>query len=544
MVSEALETAAPAKRCAVVVNTYGDKRRELVETTITSLRRTVDWDRTRLVVVDTAGSDEKREFLAPFCDVLECVEDRDFGEGAGWNLGVQRALDLGAEQIAMVNDDIFFHRFGWLEECRDKLTRHSEIAVMTPFGHAMDGVLVHPVDHGDPVYGHHNVGRLREDVWIRNRVPFQVWVFGRETYEQFGPFREVTHEEQKGWITDVCPDSTVQNEIRASGMLFGATDEPAAEHTGYGPGVSYWQHKPSRFDDTQPTDAFRLMHESLHADPGGANGEKQVRIYQIELTNRCPFTCVMCPREEMTRELGDIDPELFRSLVDQIGDNQGELLYLHHFGESLMHPRFGELVRYATDHGVRTHLSCNPNVLTAKKADEVLASGLTSILFSVDGITNETFQAIRGRAADIDGCVRNLNYFMERKNALGSPVDVTIQMIDMKANAHEQEGFLELFRPLEARGARLHLKAFDTFNDPSKKDMSTRLMTGRCTLPFDHMVVLWDGRVVPCCHDEDGHIVLGDANAQTLAEIWRGRSYRRFRASFLEHPHCVNCSWR
>lgn len=544
MESRSFDGIDKRKTSAVVVNTYGDKRRQLVETTITSLRRTVDWDTTRLIVVDTAGSNEKRRFLAPFCDVLECVEDPSFGEGAGWNLGVKRALSLGAKHVAMVNDDIFFHNFGWFDECRDKLERHPEVAVMTPYGHARDGALIHPLDHGDPVYGHHNVGRLRDDVFIRNRVPFQVWVFDEATYREFGPFREVTHAEQRGWVSDVCPDSTVQNAIKENGRLLGATDVPAAEHTGYGPGVSYWQHQPSRFDDTQPTEAFRRMHESLHGDAAEDDSHGTIRIYQLELTNRCPFTCVMCPRGEMERPLGDMDPGLFRSLIDQVGDNQGEPLYLHHFGESLMHAQFGELVRYATDHGVRTHLSCNPNVLTKSKTDEVLSSGMTSILFSVDGITNETFRAIRGRAAEIDAAEANLRWFLEQRIATQNPIDVTIQMIDMRANAHEHDGFLERFAPLEAMGARLHIKAFDTFNDPKKKVMSTRFLTGRCTLPFDHLVVLWDGRVVPCCHDEDGHIVLGDATRESLAEIWRGPAYRRFRAGFLEHPHCRNCSWR
>ena len=49
--------------------------------------------------------EEAARTLALFADVLECVDDPEFGEGAGWNLGVQRALALGARHVAMVNDD-------------------------------------------------------------------------------------------------------------------------------------------------------------------------------------------------------------------------------------------------------------------------------------------------------------------------------------------------------------------------------------------------------------------------------------------------------
>ena len=539
---------------AIVVNSYGNKRKDLVETTIATLRRTVDWDRARLIVVDTCGDDHKRAMLAPFVDVLECVDDPDFGEGAGWNLGVGRAIELGARHIAMVNDDICFHDFGWFEECVDKLERFDELAVMTPYGHAIDAELQHPVDHGDPVYGHHNIARLHDAVWIRNRVPFQVWVFERGLYERFGPFREVGHKEQLGWVSAVCPDSMVQDRIREAGLLFGATDRPAAEHTGYGPGVSYWQHKPSRFDESKPTRRFVSEHLALHGKLPACASDDDIsaatrdgtglRVFQIELTNRCPFTCIMCPRGEMTRELGDMDPGLFRRIVDQLGDNRGEMLYLHHFGESLVHPRFGELVRYASDRGLRTHVSCNPNVLTEAKCEDVLASGLSSVMFSIDGMSNEVFQGIRGQAAEIRGAVSNFERFLQRRESMGNPIEVAVQMIDMKANAHEQQLFEAFFRQYERHDVRVSVKAFDSFNEPKRAEMGRRLLLGRCTIPFDHMTVLWDGSVVPCCHDEDGAIVLGDASRQSLAEIWRGRAYRHFRAGFLSHPHCERCSWR
>ena len=41
------------------------------------------------------------------------------------------------------------------------------------------------------------------------------------------------------------------------------------------------------------------------------------KIYTVELTNRCAMTCVMCPRKAMTRPIGDMNFETFRSVVDQ-----------------------------------------------------------------------------------------------------------------------------------------------------------------------------------------------------------------------------------
>jgi radical SAM protein with 4Fe4S-binding SPASM domain len=45
---------------------------------------------------------------------------------------------------------------------------------------------------------------------------------------------------------------------------------------------------------------------------------------------------------------------------------------------------------------------------------------------------------------------------------------------------------------------------------------------------------LWDGRVSLCCADLDGHVVLGDLNTQSIADIWNGDAYRKVRREQLE----------
>ena len=50
-----------------------------------------------------------------------------------------------------------------------------------------------------------------------------------------------------------------------------------------------------------------------------------------------------------------------------------------------------------------------------------------------------------------------------------------------------------------------------------------------CEYPWASMTLLYDGRVVPCPLDYDGKVVLGDANDQTLEEIWNSDRYHEFR---------------
>ena len=62
------------------------------------------------------------------------------------------------------------------------------------------------------------------------------------------------------------------------------------------------------------------------------------------------------------------------------------------------------------------------------------------------------------------------------------------------------------------------------------------------------MVILWDGRVVPCCRDSDAALELGDLNVQSLEEIWKGAEVKRLREQLRKKTvpcgHlCDGCSW-
>ena len=94
-------------------------------------------------------------------------------------------------------------------------------------------------------------------------------------------------------------------------------------------------------------------------------------LHDIELTNHCPMSCVMCPRRNMKRELGFMDINLFKSIIDQFkADNhiyfetRCGFTCLHHTGESLLHPNFDEAISYAQANGLDICLSFNPLVLT------------------------------------------------------------------------------------------------------------------------------------------------------------------------------------
>ncbi len=279
-------------------------------------------------------------------------------------------------------------------------------------------------------------------------------------------------------------------------------------------------------------------------------------IFNIELTNHCPMKCVMCPRtNNMTRELGYMEPGLFRKAIDEISlrnpSREGETLWLHHFGESLMHPEFGKCIAYASSRGIRTGLSVNPVMLKDEVIDELLRSGLGVLYVSLDGHDDESFLRIRGMGNAYERSRNRLLRFLERKTVTGCDITVVLSMIDFAMNRPSMESAKHFWE--STPGIDLFLaKSFTTW-DGSAPDVNRYSETGvpvdrsrvHCTWPFERMTITWDGDVVPCCFDYDKKYVLGSLKTSTLSEIWGGEPLRLLRDEFINNRVtnrlCVKC---
>jgi radical SAM protein with 4Fe4S-binding SPASM domain len=100
---------------------------------------------------------------------------------------------------------------------------------------------------------------------------------------------------------------------------------------------------------------------------------------------------------------------------------------------------------------------------------------------------------------------------------------------------------------------RVKVKSYVTWDGTQEEINSLRLDPSEidsnlvCDKPWTSIVVLWDGRVVPCCFDYDGINSLGSLQEQSLTEIWHGE-----RLAALREAHkkgnlsniklCANCT--
>jgi len=283
-------------------------------------------------------------------------------------------------------------------------------------------------------------------------------------------------------------------------------------------------------------------------------------IFNIELTNRCPMRCVMCPRTNyMTREQGFMEFTLFKKITDELADanpsfQNDKVVWLHHFGESLLHPEFDTFIKYAAEKGIRTGLSINPMMLSEKISIALLNSGLHILYLSLDGHNDESFSKIRGVSNMYETSRSNMINFLNMKKEHPCGMKIILSMIDFSLNeesiaavkdeweSHNQiDGFLmKNYTTWDGAVQEIEDLAPDSLRERSENNSEVT-----CRFPWENITVTWDGDVVPCCFDYNKKLILGNALKHSLSYIWNDSPMQAMRKEFIENrvsnPLCINC---
>lgn len=259
-------------------------------------------------------------------------------------------------------------------------------------------------------------------------------------------------------------------------------------------------------------------------------------VYQVELTNHCPMTCVMCPRTSaMTRPLGYMDEPMFHTVIREIS-SFSKRIFLHHFGDSLVHPHLGSFIGHAERHGVETYLSANPTLLTEARIRSLVDNGLRELVISLDGVTPETSAAVRGSAArDVEKAEQRILELLEyrRRCERKKPV-IVLQFVRSELNRHETDAWLAKWTAVKGID-RIKVKSYIGWDGRDERINELRVNAPPdttdlvCDKPWTSVTILWDGRVVPCCFDHDGSYVLGNLRDQSLKAVFDGEPMRELR---------------
>lgn len=250
----------------------------------------------------------------------------------------------------------------------------------------------------------------------------------------------------------------------------------------------------------------------------------------IEPTNKCNLACQHCQRPDMTRNIGEINIDLYKRIIDENASIAHVLLVC--LGEPLMHGKIIDMINYAGERNIKPMIITNGVLLTDSITDMLLDSKLHSIAFSIDGIY-ESYEKIRH--IKYETIKKNIINFLEKMKKVNKKKWVEIIMTVSEKN----EGDIKNVRKeWEAYVDHISLQPEIIYNGDKRTKRCKEIYRG-------NLIVFWNGTVVPCCVDFDGRIKIGNAHDDKLQNLWNSDKIRTLRRSHIKGNFtglCGNCS--
>ncbi len=284
----------------------------------------------------------------------------------------------------------------------------------------------------------------------------------------------------------------------------------------------------------------------------------------IEPTTSCNLRCPECPSglRSFTRPTGMLQEEVFTKVIDQLAPTLSYLTFYFQ-GEPFLHPKFLPLVNYAAQKKIYTATSTNAHYLNEETARKTVESGLDKLIVSIDGTTQDTYEAYRvgGR---LDKVLEGTRHVLHWKKKLKSLTPrVVFQFLVVKPNEHQipeikriaadigvDDLVLKTAQIYDYQNGSPLIPSIDKYaryrKNPDGSYSLKNSLDNNCWKMWHSCVITWDGNVVPCCFDKDAKFVMGNVKDQPFAEIWRGERYEKFRQSLMrsrsEIEICKNCT--
>tara|TARA_B100000809_G_C15110874_1_gene520538 strand:+ start:942 stop:1955 length:1014 start_codon:yes stop_codon:yes gene_type:complete len=284
----------------------------------------------------------------------------------------------------------------------------------------------------------------------------------------------------------------------------------------------------------------------------------------IEPTTACNLKCPECPSglRQFSRPTGNLKPGVNESILKNLGRN---LQYINYYfqGEPFINPQFLDFVKAARQKNIYVLTSTNAHFISEKTAHKIIDSGLSELIISIDGTTQETYENYRIEGK-LDTVLHGLNNITKIKKERKSqfPI-VTLQFLVTKQNEHQIKDIEDIQDKYDADNLSLKtIQVYDYENGNTllpvnekysryKKNKNGKFslknkMSNHCWRMWSTCVFTWDGKIVPCCFDKDAEHQMGELSKIKFKSIWKSEVYNDFRKKVLKNRKsiniCSNCS--
>ena len=251
------------------------------------------------------------------------------------------------------------------------------------------------------------------------------------------------------------------------------------------------------------------------------------KVY-IEITNACNLACSFCVKSKRKKEYMSLLN--FNKILNKL-KGYTNYLYLHVLGEPLLHPNINEMINIAYKKGFNINITTNGTLLekiTNNKHIRQVNISLHSInnVNELDNIFKYSEELLKNNTI--------VNYRLWIKD---NKYDLIIKRIN------------EYFNTNVSNNNKIKNNMFIDFGEefswPSLDNKEK--YTGSCRGTIDHIGILVDGTIIPCCLDYDGIINLGNIYKESIKDVLNKEEFIKINKGFKEnkriHPLCKKCNF-
>jgi|GEM_PF-1782604 len=283
--------------------------------------------------------------------------------------------------------------------------------------------------------------------------------------------------------------------------------------------------------------------------------------YVIDIVGTCNLRCPSCPvgntpRDQ--REIGFMDVKMYERILEKIGAQGHEKkpeIWLFNWGEPLIHPEIGKIVRMTKKNGYHVFLSSNLNVDHGLR--DAIREHPDQLKISLSGFNQEVYRQThsKGNIDRVKGNMYLLKYYLEKYRA---PTWIWVSFHMYRHNMADyqlMEAFTKelgfTFNPITAFYQPLE-KLVSLFEGKTPNDQKkvldlliqhpldhklTKMPFYRkaqdCELRYNMISINYNGVVDLCCS------TFNDEN--TIGVNYLDADFDEIQRRKYEHPFCVTC---
>ena len=252
------------------------------------------------------------------------------------------------------------------------------------------------------------------------------------------------------------------------------------------------------------------------------------KVY-IEITNSCNLKCDFCIQNKRDKKF--MTEDSFCEILKKL-KGYTNYLYFHILGEPLLHPQIRTFIRAAKEEGFFVNITTNGYLISKIRNISNLRQ-LNISLHSYDEKYNISLEDYLNSIFDVVDNLENtyVSYRLWVKNRytdkiltiLNKHYGTSIKLSDIENNVTIKDN--------------IFINSFHEFIWPDiENDFYSK--SGTCYALRDHIGILVDGTIVPCCLDSKGNINLGNIFKDSIDTILQSDRVVKMKQGFQNKEKC------